>query len=65
MLAGVPKGAPPQEFLGGDYETSLTMGFIEKVMVAQRVMERDMLRISLRDHIRNDKFRPKTFTDIA
>jgi hypothetical protein len=44
----------------------LTMGLIRRLKVTQRVMERAMLEVSLRDRIRNDEIRKRTnVTDIA
>lgn len=36
------------------------MGLIRKLKVAQRMMERVLLGVSLGDHIRNDEIRSKT-----
>ncbi|XP_047994918.1 uncharacterized protein LOC125233097 [Leguminivora glycinivorella] len=45
---------------------ALTAGLVHQFKVAQRAMERAMLGVSLRDHIRNDVIRHRTkVTDIA
>ncbi|CAH2240682.1 jg25706 [Pararge aegeria aegeria] len=42
------------------------MGLIRRLKVTQRAMERGMLRVSLRDRIRNEEIRRRTrVTDIA
>ncbi|CAH2234461.1 jg17763 [Pararge aegeria aegeria] len=44
----------------------LTMGFIRRLRVTQRAMERATLGVSLRDRIRNEEIRRRTrVTDIA
>ena len=50
----------------GSETWSLTMGLIRRLKVTQRAMERAMLGVSLRDHIRNEEIRKRTkVTDIA
>ncbi|CAG9795108.1 unnamed protein product [Diatraea saccharalis] len=45
---------------------SFTMGLIRRLKVTKRVTERAMLGISLRDRIRNQEIRKRTYvTDIA
>ncbi|CAH2232405.1 jg20998 [Pararge aegeria aegeria] len=45
---------------------SLTLGLIRRLRVTQRAMERAMLGVSLRDHIRNEEIGRRTrVTDIA
>ena len=45
---------------------SLTMGFLRKLRVTQRAMDRAMLGVSLRDRIRNEEIsRGTKVTDIA
>lgn len=52
---------------GRDRRTwSLTIGFVHKLKVAQRAMERAILGVSLCDRIRNEEIRRRTkITDIA
>ncbi|CAH2267737.1 jg4344 [Pararge aegeria aegeria] len=46
--------------------SSLTMGFIRRLRVTQRAMERAMLGVSLRDQIRVEEIRRRTrVTDIV
>ncbi|CAH2235122.1 jg16115 [Pararge aegeria aegeria] len=50
----------------GSETWSLAMGLIRRLRVTQRAMERAMLRVSLRDRIRNVEIRRRTrVTDIA
>ena len=50
----------------GSETWSLTAGFIRRLRVTQRAMERAMLGVSLRDRIRNEEIRRRTkITDIA
>ncbi|KAJ8706628.1 hypothetical protein PYW07_012706 [Mythimna separata] len=50
----------------GSETWSLTMGLIRRLKVTQRGMERAMLGVSLRDHMRNEDIRKRTkVTDIA
>ncbi|CAH2234707.1 jg4693 [Pararge aegeria aegeria] len=50
----------------GSETWSLTMGLIIRQLVTQRVMERAMLGVSLRDQIKNVEIRRRTrVTDIA
>ncbi|CAH2240572.1 jg21046 [Pararge aegeria aegeria] len=44
----------------GSETWSLTMGLIRRFRVTQRAMERAMLRVSLRDRIRNEEIRRRT-----
>ncbi|CAH2236621.1 jg16460 [Pararge aegeria aegeria] len=50
----------------GSETWSLTMGLIRRLIVTQRVTERAMLGVSLRDQIRNEEIRRITrVTDVA
>ncbi|CAH2237352.1 jg12066 [Pararge aegeria aegeria] len=60
-----PKYSSSSQPIGSE-TWSLTMGLIRRLRVTQRAMERAMLRVSLRDLIRNEEIRRRTrVTDIA